>query len=468
MSGLFGSLNQTVGALSAHSRGIETAGRNLSNVNNPDYARQRVVFGDRGTVLTPLGAMSLGIQAKSIQQIRDSLLDSQVVREVSLTASAGAARSALAKAQAALGESIDRTSATDGSTTSNGLDVAISNFFNGFQALAAQPTDLGTRQTLLQHASILVDRFRLTDQRLAQVQDDLTSEATGNVDEINDLLSAIAELNGQIGRFEVNAAGSAVDLRDQRQAKLEALAAKMNIETAPSATAPGQIDVFARDANGDKVNLVSLASSVPVTFDGTTLSAGGADIVLTGGSVHGSLAVRDGTLKSLREQLDALAAQVVTSVNAAYNPNGDSGDFFNAGGLTAGSIALEAGLTPTGLKASDGGAAGDNTIAVAVAALSTQRFATSSGDLIDGSFAQYYAGVVSEFGQAVSGAQSRYDDQSTIETLVRRQRDSVSGVSLDEEMADLLKFQRAFQASSRVFTVIDSLLDTIVNRLGAG
>jgi flagellar hook-associated protein 1 len=466
MSGLFGSLNQTVGALSAHSRGIETAGRNLSNVNNPDYARQRVVFGDRGTVLTPLGAMSLGLQAKSIQQIRDTLLDSQVVREVSLTSSAKAGMNALAKAQAALGETIDRTSTTDGSRTSNGLDVAISNFFNGFQALASQPTDLGTRQTLLQHASLLVDRFRLTDQRLAQVQTDLTTEATADVGEINNLLSAIAELNGQIGRFEVNAQGSAVDLRDQRQAKLEALAAKMNIETAPSAGAPGQIDVFARDGNGDPVSLVSLATAGSVTFDGTTMSAGGTAIALTGGSVHGSITARDDTLQTLRDRLDDLAQQVVTSVNAAYNPGGSTGDFFVAGGVTASTIALQPGLTATSLKASDGGAAGDNSIAAAVAALATTRFAIADGDVIDGSFAQYYSGVVSDFGQAVSGAKSRYEDQATIETLVRQQRDSVSGVSLDEEMADLLKFQRAFQASSRVFTVIDSLLDNIVNRLG--
>ena len=468
MSGLFSSLNQSVGALAAHSRGIETAGRNLSNVNNPDYARQRVVFGDRGTVLTPLGAMSLGLQAKGIQQIRDSLLDSQVVREISLTSSAKAGMNALAKAQAALGETIDRTSATDGSGNSAGLDAVLTNFFNGFQSLAAQPTDVGTRQTLLQQATILAERFNQTDARLAQVQADLTTEATTDVGEINDLLSALAELNGQIGRFEVNVPGSAVDLRDQRQAKLEALASKLTIETRASPGAPGQIDVFARDAAGDPVTLVSLAVATPVTFDSSTLSAGGTAIALSSGSVQGALAARDDSVQTLRDRLDILARQLVISVNDAYNPTGATGDFFDPAGLTAGSIKVAAGLTASTMKASDGGAAGDNTLAAAVAALGTQRFAVADGDEFDGSFGQYYSGVVSDFGQSIAGARNRYDDQSTIETLVRRQRDSVSGVSLDEEMADLLKFQRAFQASSRVFTVIDQLLDNVVNRLGVG
>ncbi len=467
MSGLFGSLNQTVGALSAHSRGIETAGRNLSNVNNPDYSRQRVVFGDRGTVLTPLGAMSLGLQAKGIQQIRDSHLDSQVVREISLTSSAKATADSLLKAQAALAETIDRTSSTDGSGTSTGLDAALANFFNGFQSLAAQPTDVGTRQTLLQNAAILAERFRQTDQRLEQVQSDLTSVVEADVQEINNLLASIAELNGQIGRFEINVPGSAVDLRDQRQAKLEALAAKLNIETAPSATQPGQVDVFTRDSGGTRIDLVSLATASTVTFDGTALQVGGTSLALNGGSVHGALAARDGTVQKLRDDLDVLAQQLVTSVNAAYNPSGTTGDFFDPAGLTAGTIRVAAGLTPATIKTSDSGAAGANDIATAVAELVNRRFSSSGGDLIDGSFAQYYSGVVSDFGQQVAGAQMRHEDQSTIETLVRRQRESVSGVSLDEEMADLLKFQRAFQASSRVFSVIDELLETVVNRLGA-
>lgn len=472
MSGLFGSLSQGVKALNAQSRALETAGNNIANVNNTSYARQRVVFGDRGTVLTPQGAQSLGIEAKTIQQLRDALLDKQVLREIGLTASVSAEDAALAKAQAALGESIDRAAATGSTSTSGGgLTAAITEFFSAFQAFAASPTDLGERQALLQRANILAESVNLADSRLAQVQDDLDASIEADVSEINDLLASVADLNSQIGRFEMNAPGSAVDLRDQRQAVLEKLAGKVAIETRNSTTAPGQVEVYVRDTAGTEVTLVTPASTTPaaVAFSGTGLLADGTAIALAGGSVKGALTVRDGSVQTLRDNLDALAAQLVTSVNQAYNPTGATGDFFISSGVTASSLAVESSITASSLKASDGGAAADNAIAAAVAALANQKFSTAGtpADQIDGTFSQFYSGVVSDFGQAVSSATTRLESQENIEKLVRQQRDAVSGVSLDEELTDLMKFQRAFQASSRVISVIDELLDTVVNRLGA-
>lgn len=168
----------------------------------------------------------------------------------------------------------------------------------------------------------------------------------------------------------------------------------------------------------------------------------------------------------LRDGLDRLAEQLATSVNAAYNPSGTPGaDFFDPAGLTAGTIRLRAGLTASGLVTGTG-AAGDNSIAVAVANLATRSFSTGSGDLIDGTLGQHFSRAVSDLGQSLATATARASDQDKIQQLVRNQRDTVSGVSLDEEMADLVRFQRAFQASSRVFSVVDELLNTIVNGLG--
>lgn len=468
MSGLISSLNQSVLALTAQSRGVETAGRNLANVNNPDYARQRVVFGDRGTILTTQGAQSLGLEAKSTQQLRDALLDRQLAREMARTASLDAQSSAYAKAQAALGESIDSTQAADDVAASGqGLSAAVTEFFNAFQAFAARPTDLGERQNLVQRSDILAERFRLTDSRLSQIQDDLGSQITADVEDANRLLQTIADLNGQIGRFEINAPGSAADLRDQRQAAIEKLAAKIGAETAPHATEAGQVDVFVRDASGVPVNLVSLATvPAPLSYDGVQILAGAAPVALSSGSIHGHFAARDGAVQTLRDQLDAFASQLATAVNAAYNPTGATGDFFALDpAAPAGALALAPGLTPSTLKASDGGPAADNTLALAVSALANKKFSTASGDFIDGTFAQYYGGVVSGLGREVAGAEGRLQDQSNIEDLVRASRQSVSGVSLDEEMTDLMKYQRAFQASSRVINIIDQLLDTVVNGL---
>lgn len=463
MSGLFTTLNSSTMALSAHSRAIETSGRNLANVNNPNYARQRVVYGDRGTVETAQGVQSFGLEVLSITQLRDQLLDRQLLREIGLSGSFDAQEQALQRAQAGLGQAVSASG-----TATGGLAASLDSFFNAFQSLAARPTDMGTRETLLQQARILTDTLRETDTRLAQVQTDLGTEVTADVAEVNRLINTIAELNTQIGRFEVNRPGVAVDLRDQRQARLEELAALLPVNVTDLGN--GQISLTVKDAgNADIVLLAGETVNGSVAYTGSGLTGGtpATAIALSSGSIQGALSARDGAVQSLRDSLDTFTEQLVTSVNAAYNPSSTAGaDFFDPAGLTAGTIALQSGLTGATLVTGSSGAAGDNSIAIAVAELATHTFSTGSGDLIDGTLGQFYSRSVSDLAQALSTATARAEDQDKIQQLVRNQRDTVSGVSLDEEMADLVKFQRAFQASSRVFSIVDELLETIVNQLG--
>jgi flagellar hook-associated protein 1 FlgK len=466
MSGLFASLNSTVKALNAHSRALEIAGKNIANVANTNYARQRVVYGDRGTVFTSTGAESLGLEALGVQQMRDALLDRQVLREVALKSGFQAEQSGYQRAQAGLGQSIDSTkAATDSTVTGTGIAGAIDSFFNAVQGFAANPNGVGERQVVIQQTSILGDRLHLADKRLAQTQSDLDASVATNVSDANRILATVAELNGQIGRFEVNNPGSAVDLRDQRQTKLEELAAILPVEVRDQTG--GQIQVVLKDGSGADVPLVDLAVvKGVVAFDGTNITGGSpaATLALGSGSIKGALAARDGGVQVLRANLDLLARQLVGSVNAAYNPTGTTGDFFT--GTSAATFAVDSGLNAPRLKASDTTPPGDNTLALAVAGLANKKFATASGDPIDGTFTNFFSQSVSSLGQSLSGANARVEDQTNIETLVRSQRDGVSGVSLDEELADLMKFQRAFQASSRVFSVIDTLLDNVINQLG--
>ena len=469
MSGLFATLNQSVQSLHAQSIGIEVAGRNLANVNNPEFARQRVIFGDRGTVITAQGAQSLGIEAKSVQQVRDALIDQQVGRETASLASLTSESDIYAQTQAALGESIDRTQTV--TSPAAGMSGVVSDFFNAFQAFAASPTDLGQRQNLIQQAGILTGRFNATDARLAQVQADTSTNIAVDVASVNDLLANVASLNKQIGSLEITAPGTAIDLRDQRQASIEKLAGLIGAETAINATQAGQVDVFVRDAVGAAITLVSLASVAnPVNYIGTGLTAGtaGTPIALSTGKINGFFTARDGAVQDLRDNLNTFAAQIGSAVNTAYNPLSTVGaDFFTfTTGSAASTLSLAAGMSPVTLKASNG-AAGDNTLASAVAALASRSFAITSGDAIDGTFSKYYAGVVSDFGRTVAGTTNRMEDQANITKLVNQQRQSISGVSMDEEMADLLKYQHAFEASSRVISIIDGLLDIVVNRLGA-
>lgn len=476
MSGLFSSLNASVMALNAHSRSIEIAGKNLANVSNPDYARQRVIYGDRGTVVTPDGAESLGLEALGIQQLRDTLLDQQVVREAALSAYYEAQQNGYQRAQAGLGQNVASAGSTSGVNNSagdTGIGAALDDFFNAFQSFASNPTDTGVRQALLQTTTVLTDRLQLADKRLAQVQTDLDSQVTADVAETNQLLQTIADLNDQIAQVEINHPGSAVDLRDQRQAALEKLGTKFPFEGTEAAD--GQIQIIGRTAASAPVVLVSGSKVTgPVTFDTSTTPAtirGGSPATalrLTSGSIQGSLDARNIGLTNIRTQLNQLAGQLVLSVNTAYRAGGGTTDFFDPAQTTAGKIQLDASVSATSLRASNSGLAGDNTVALAIARLATQRFSTTNAtpDVIDGTFSNFYAGAVSGLGQAVAGATARVEDQNRIEELVRSQRDAVSGVSLDEEMANLMKFQRAFQASSRVFETIDNLLDVVVNQMG--
>ncbi len=465
MSGLFSSLNASVKALTAQSRALETTGKNLANVNNTAYSRQRVIFGDRGTVETPEGAESLGLEALGIQQLRDALLDKQVIREIALSASSNSEQQTYQRTQASLGQTVGATGVNG---SGGGLGGAIDDFFNAFQSFASRPTDDGEKQTLLQKAGILTDRFNQTDNRLAQVQTDVNSQIQSDVTSANELLTAIADLNKQIGRIEIGRPGSAIDLRDQRQARLESLAAKLPIETRTSTN--GMINVVMKDASNADVVLVDNSNVTgPVAFTGTSFTGGASatTLVFSSGSTAGFLNARDGAVQTLRDQINDLANQIVTSVNAAYNPAATAGQyFFLIGGTTAATIDRNASLTSATLRAGTA-AAGDNTLALAVAAVGSQVFSTGSGNVINGTIGKFYTSAASDLGQALATVNTRLDDQTGIEKLVRTQRDSVSGVSLDEEMADLVRFQRAFQASSRVFGVVDELLDLVVNRLGS-
>ncbi len=469
MSGLFASLNNAVNALGAQQMGLETAGKNMANVNNPNYARERVVINSLGTVMTSSGPQSLGVQAQGVEQLRDSILDQQVVRETSISSQLTSLQSGLQNAQAGLGETLNLTTASStGSTGGHGLAESLSNLFTSFSSLAANPTDVGQRQSLLQTAGTLTDQFQLTDTRLSQVQDDQTTRIKSDVDSSNSLLTQIASLNTQISQFEVNNPGGAVDLRDSRQTDLESLAQKMGFETRPQPGAAGQIQVYTKDTSGNQILLVNNGSAATLSYDAnataiTATPAGGgaaATVAFSSGSIKGEFDTRDTYVAQLRSNIDSMAKQLVTSVNHIYDPSGTN-TFFDPTGTTAGTIQVNPSVTASTLIAGTG-SAGDNSIALGISNLANQNFSTTGGDAIDGTFSQFVNNTVTGFGQTLSGVNSQLTDQQSIQSMVTSQRDAVSGVSLDEETTDLMKYQRAYQASARVISTINTLLNTVV------
>jgi flagellar hook-associated protein 1 FlgK len=151
-------------------------------------------------------------------------------------------------------------------------------------------------------------------------------------------------------------------------------------------------------------------------------------------------------------------------VNAAYNPTGATGNFFEVP-PSSGIIAIDPSVSVDTLKTTDTGNAGANELALAVAQVQNTSFSTANGDQINGTISGYLASGVSGFGASLSSVTSQLDDQNTVQQMVESQRDSVSGVNEDDEMTDLMKYQRAFQASSQVINIVDNLLDVVVNGL---
>lgn len=471
--GLFASLYTNTNAMRAHSAALDIVGRNMANVNNPAYARQRVVYGDKGSVDTPLGVQSLGVEPVALQQMRDRLIDNQVREETSNTEFFNSQLNYLRQAQTSLGQGLFGQSGSVDTIASNpelpsGISASIDAFFNAWQSFATKPTDTVNKQQLIATTDDLIEKINLADRRLADIAlpapavgNTLTGQMEEGARQVNGLLTTLADLNRQIGRVEVVEAGTAVDLRDQRQAKLEELAKYIDFETVPQAS--GQVGVRVSDGVGGTVDLLNL-STVTGTLarNGSnyewTPTAGPPAVAVdfSAGSLAGYQEV-GATVQGYRDDLDTFVATLVSEVNTAYN-SGTNGDFFAAGGTTAGTMTRTA--TVATLVATDlGGPSGGNDRALAVAAV-----ARDTG-FLNGTPAQSFARIVTQVGQDVSVTEARYDDQKALGDLLLSQRDSYGGVSLDEETADMMRLQRAYQASAKMMSIVDQLLADVIATL---
>lgn len=247
MGGLFGNLVQASKALMANQVAIQVTGRNVANVNNPEYARQRVKFGDRYETITPHGPEGSGVEALQIQQLRDAFLDAQVVRQISDTSFLNAQRTVLSNLELVLGDKLDSASSaatvTDTTNSTTGIGAALDDFFSAFANLAANPADIPSRSAALAAANALADRLNLADERVAGAQLDQEGQINSDVSNANRLLSEIAELNGQIRQAPDVENGGASQLIDTRQAKLEQLAALVKLDIVRDPKDPVELNI---------------------------------------------------------------------------------------------------------------------------------------------------------------------------------------------------------------------------------
>jgi len=473
MLGLFGSLNLGTRALQTQQLGVEVAGQNLANINNPAYARQKVALQTAPTLPTLIGPQGTGVEAIAIRQIRNAILDSQILNELGVGGYWNAQQSALQTGQAILGEQVDRqaqglneSSAVDQAGTVTGLAAELTGLFNAFRAVAAQPASLPERQVLVHQAQSLATRFNQIAGRLDDLTSQLNQSLQTDVTSVNQLLADIARLNDQIVNAELPLGGIANDLRDTRQQKLEELAKLLPVQTTLAPNGTVTVSLQGVTLVSDRNVLEQIETYDPgngrlllrTTGSTTPLDPGS-------GPLAGTIQVRDGALAALRTDLDTLAAALITEVNnlhrTGYSLDGQTGtDFFT--GTNARTIAVHPDLLadPARVQASNQpGAPGNNTIALALAELADQPIAA----LNNRTFSESYGQTVANLGLALRTANSQIADHQQVLNLLQRQRESISGVSLDEEMTDLVRFQKAYEASARFITTIDELLDTVLS-----
>jgi flagellar hook-associated protein 1 len=475
MLGLFGSLSMANRSLQTQRNGTEVAGHNLANVNTPGYSRQRVAIETSPTIPSDIGMgpQGTGADAVGIYQLRDALIDRQIVNETSVRGAYESRQRALQFGQAALGQQIDRqatgaegSAAASGVGGQHGIAEDLSDLFNAMQSLSTNPTSVPERQVLLIKAQDLATQFNQTSGRLDDLRASLSDSLASDVDLANTALKDIAKLNGQIIAAEIGTSAKANDLREIRQKRIEDLAKLVHVDTTTNAN--GGVDIAI-----DGVTLVTgpNVEDTLETYDAgggqflVRTVTGGAALNLTGGSMQGTIDARDTDLAAMQAQIDTLAGTLISEVNmvhaSGFGLGGTTGaDFFT--GADASDIAVNTALVndPSMIQASGvSGAVGDNTVAVRLAQLVDKKHA----GLGNQTFLDSYGQTVATLGQSLNSTNTQLSNQEIVESMLLRQRDSVSGVSLDEEMTDLIKFQRGFEASAKLITTIDEMLQTVLS-----
>ena len=452
-------------ALQTQQQGVEVAGQNLANVNNPAYSRQRLDIQTSTPTQSGIGPLGTGVEAVAITQLRNTLLDGQIQGETSITGFLESQQAALQFATGSLGEQlVGSASTTD--ANSGGLANNLNGLFNSFQNLTTAPASLTNRQMVISQAKRLATQFNQTDQRLAAANSQLNQSVETDVSNANQLLSGIAGLNKQINASEGATGGTANDLRDLRQQKMEALAKLVSFQSATTPEGAVNISVDGNllvAGNNLQETLQTHATGNGQLLVQTTNS--GKQVSLTGGSIHGTITSRDEELQSLRSGLNDLAGSLITQVNTVYRAGFDLNGNTNANfftGTNAADIGVNAALVgdPSTLQASGtAGAAGDSKVALAVAQLANSKQAAIGNQ----TFSDRYTGLITNLGFSLSTVNSQLSDQKVVQDMLQNQRRSTSGVSLDEEMVDMVKYQRAFQASAHLVSTIDQMLDVVVN-----
>ena len=430
----FMGLQTALRGLLAEQTAIDTTGHNIANANTPGYSRQTAELVTSTPMTIPAfsnvtgGGVQIGtgVDVETISRIRNTFLDVQYRSQNTAYNDASTRAGILDQVQTGLAEPSD-----------HGIASQLSAFWNAWSDVANAPQSQSARQALINSATTLTNSFNQVDQQLSTIQAQAATQyadLTGSTGQVQSDANQIATLNSSISAA-MAAGQNPNDLLDKRDALIDDLSSL------------GKVSIS--DPNHNGLLQVNFGDAATPLVNGTTVTWPQTMTAAAGGELGAllNLSGSSGQLATYRSNLDAVVNQLVTSVNALHT----STPFFS--GTTAATVSVAA--TAATIQTSSTSNAGANDIALAIAGL--------RGGPAD----QAYASFISSVGSDVQSTESTEQISQSVLNAIDDQRKSVSGVSLDEEMTNLVEFQRGYQASARMLTTIDQMLDTLINRTGA-
>jgi len=448
------------GALDADQAALDVTSNNVANASNESYTREVPNWSENQPIYINGEAFGTGVTVTGGVSQRDRVLNQRLDQQQQLSASSASLLTALTTLQGSF------TPASSSTSTGN-IGTDISNFFDSYTQLESDPTSNAERQGVLSAATTLANDISSTAAGLNAQQASLDQSANTVVAQVNALTTALAQVNQQIQSTSPNS--DAGVLEDERQSDLSQLSQLIGINQ------------ITTEKNGLSVTttggqlLASEATSVPITtgeVGGVThFYLGETDITSAlasgGGQLGGILTARDQSIPTTLASLDQLAYGIATNVNTVNNAgtdldgdNGNAGNIFNAPTQVAGSAAaLAVVLTdPNKIAAAGfGKGTGDDTNALAAANLATQNII--GGDTPS----NFYSNLVSTLGASVSETTTQNTALTASVTQLQSQVNALSGVNLNDEASNLEQFQRAYQAASQVFSILNTVYASAIN-----
>jgi len=506
---IFSTLGIAKQGLLANGRAIQIASNNIANVNTPGYTRQRAVFSPIISGFTPGGfPQGGGVEIGAVIRIFDATLDAQLQRERQELSFNSAVDAGLSRVESIFGE-----------LSGTGLTAALSGFFESMNDLANSPGE-AERTQVVQRALSVTDQIRDMDRRIYQLQLDANQQVSQSITDINAIAVDIAELNGQIFRTEVGGVSQASALRDRRAELLGSLAEKVDFTSFERLD--GQVSVFvasgfllvdAETAGGLQAtaNQAQQPLSDPSFFqvfhniDGSV--AGPITSGITGGKLGAAINLRDSRLLSYRNSLDEFAFTFARRVNDLHYQPGppaaafgldddtsrrlfvDTGQTATTVGVDLSSVAGAARLIgvnsgiasnvrhlaagTTSLGAGLGAALGDNMNALAMASLEVSSLpfykigdppaAAPPAANPGGTLGQFLDSLAGRLGAETQSQRRAVLQAELLVAELQERRGALSGVSIDEEVIDLIRFEKAYQASARLIQITNDLLDRLLS-----